>query len=170
MILLLFFHLFRKGISQSALPYRRSVPTWLKLSGDDVQEQIFKLAKKGLTPSQIGIHFEMHLSLHSSCCWVKALVALTDRLTVKAIVLHTFTKRLKYRFFFFHRCHSEGLARCCSGAFRYRQQGSPHLEEEGFGPRASRGPVLPHQEGCCHPQTLGEEPKGPRRKVPPHFG
>ncbi len=44
----------RKGISQSALPYRRSVPTWLKLSGDDVQEQIYKLAKKGLTPSQIG--------------------------------------------------------------------------------------------------------------------
>merc|ERR1711928_167896 len=44
-----------KGISQSALPYRRSVPTWLKLSSDDVTEQIFKLAKKGLTPSQIGV-------------------------------------------------------------------------------------------------------------------
>merc|ERR1712071_423948 len=43
-----------KGISQSALPYRRSVPTWLKLSCEDVQEQIYKLAKKGLTPSQIG--------------------------------------------------------------------------------------------------------------------
>ena len=27
---------------------------WLKLSSDDVKEQIFKLAKKGLTPSQIG--------------------------------------------------------------------------------------------------------------------
>ena len=40
------------------LPYRRSVPTWLKLSCDDVQEQIYKLAKKGLTPSQIGKHFE----------------------------------------------------------------------------------------------------------------
>ncbi|WAR01277.1 RS13-like protein [Mya arenaria] len=44
-----------KGISQSALPYRRSVPTWLKLTSEDVQEQIFKLAKKGLTPSQIGV-------------------------------------------------------------------------------------------------------------------
>merc|ERR1712235_236646 len=44
-----------KGISQSALPYRRSVPTWLKLSSEDVTEQIFKLAKKGLTPSQIGV-------------------------------------------------------------------------------------------------------------------
>ncbi|KOB65262.1 Ribosomal protein S13 [Operophtera brumata] len=43
-----------KGISQSALPYRRSVPTWLKLTADDVKEQIFKLGKKGLTPSQIG--------------------------------------------------------------------------------------------------------------------
>merc|ERR1712121_194834 len=44
-----------KGISQSALPYRRSVPTWLKLSSDDVIEQIVKLAKKGLMPSQIGV-------------------------------------------------------------------------------------------------------------------
>uniref|UniRef100_A0A8W8N791 Small ribosomal subunit protein uS15 n=4 Tax=Magallana gigas TaxID=29159 RepID=A0A8W8N791_MAGGI len=44
-----------KGISQSALPYRRSVPTWLKLTSEDVEEQIMKLAKKGLTPSQIGV-------------------------------------------------------------------------------------------------------------------
>merc|ERR1712126_567226 len=44
-----------KGISQSALPYRRSLPTWLKLSSEDVKEQIYKLAKKGLTPSQIGV-------------------------------------------------------------------------------------------------------------------
>ncbi|MPC38529.1 40S ribosomal protein S13 [Portunus trituberculatus] len=43
-----------KGISQSALPYRRSVPNWLKLTKDDVEDQIVKLAKKGLTPSQIG--------------------------------------------------------------------------------------------------------------------
>ncbi|ESO97798.1 hypothetical protein LOTGIDRAFT_181799 [Lottia gigantea] len=48
-------HNFGKGISKSALPYRRTVPTWLKLSAEDVQEQIYKLAKKGLTPSQIGV-------------------------------------------------------------------------------------------------------------------
>ncbi|ETN60832.1 40S ribosomal protein S13 [Anopheles aquasalis] len=44
-----------KGISQSALPYRRSVPSWLKLNAEDVKEQIKKLGKKGMTPSQIGI-------------------------------------------------------------------------------------------------------------------
>lgn len=44
-----------KGISQSALPYRRTVPTWLKLTSEDVKDQIQKLAKKGLTPSQIGV-------------------------------------------------------------------------------------------------------------------
>merc|ERR1712126_398746 len=44
-----------KGISQSSLPYRRSVPTWLKLSSEDVKELIYKFAKKGLTPSQIGV-------------------------------------------------------------------------------------------------------------------
>merc|ERR1712236_147303 len=44
-----------KGISQSALPYRRTVPNRLKLTKDDVEDQIVKLAKKGLTPSQIGV-------------------------------------------------------------------------------------------------------------------
>jgi len=44
-----------KGISKSALPYRRTIPSWLKLTTDNVKEQIFKLAKKGLTPSQIGV-------------------------------------------------------------------------------------------------------------------
>ncbi|KAL7740940.1 hypothetical protein ACLKA6_014095 [Drosophila palustris] len=44
-----------KGISQSALPYRRTVPSWLKLNAEDVKDQIKKLGKKGLTPSKIGI-------------------------------------------------------------------------------------------------------------------
>jgi len=44
-----------KGIAQSAPPYRKSVPTWLKLSSEEVKEQVCKLAKKGLTPSQIGV-------------------------------------------------------------------------------------------------------------------
>ena len=44
----------RKGISQSALPYRRGVPTWLKQTPEDVKDQIYMLAKKGLMPSKIG--------------------------------------------------------------------------------------------------------------------
>lgn len=72
------FVLYSKGISQSALPYRRTVPNvssvhavwlarwththtsllsctqWLKSSPEEVKEHIYKLAKKGLTPSQIG--------------------------------------------------------------------------------------------------------------------
>ena len=44
-----------KGISKSALPYRRTPPTWLKTSPTEVLEQVTKLAKKGLTPSQIGV-------------------------------------------------------------------------------------------------------------------
>lgn len=50
----IFFSFLSKGISQSALPYRRSVPSWLKLNAEDVKEQIKKLGKKGMTPSQIG--------------------------------------------------------------------------------------------------------------------
>merc|ERR1712138_334369 len=44
-----------KGLSQSALPYSRNVASWCKLSAEDVKEHIFKLAKKGLRPSQIGV-------------------------------------------------------------------------------------------------------------------
>jgi len=44
-----------KGISKSALPYRRTPPSWLKTTPTEVVEQVSKLAKKGLTPSQIGV-------------------------------------------------------------------------------------------------------------------
>ena len=44
-----------KGISASALPYSRAAPAWLKTTPDQVVEQITKLARKGATPSQIGV-------------------------------------------------------------------------------------------------------------------
>ncbi|KAB8611438.1 hypothetical protein FH972_025943 [Carpinus fangiana] len=44
-----------KGISASALPYSRTPPAWLKVTPDQVEDQICKLAKKGATPSQIGV-------------------------------------------------------------------------------------------------------------------
>mmetsp|Transcript_22611 Transcript_22611/g.30210 ORF Transcript_22611/g.30210 Transcript_22611/m.30210 type:complete len:152 (+) Transcript_22611:36-491(+) len=44
-----------KGIAGSALPYKRNAPTWLKVSADQVEDHVCKLAKKGLTPSQIGV-------------------------------------------------------------------------------------------------------------------
>uniref|UniRef100_A0A8C2LZQ4 Small ribosomal subunit protein uS15 n=1 Tax=Cricetulus griseus TaxID=10029 RepID=A0A8C2LZQ4_CRIGR len=34
---------------------RSPTATWLKLTSEDVKEQIYKLARKGLTPSQIGV-------------------------------------------------------------------------------------------------------------------
>ena len=44
-----------KGISSSAIPYLRTPPTWLKTTPDQVVDQICKLARKGATPSQIGV-------------------------------------------------------------------------------------------------------------------
>jgi small subunit ribosomal protein S13e len=44
-----------KGISASALPYLRTPPSWLKTAPEQVIEQICKLARKGSTPSQIGV-------------------------------------------------------------------------------------------------------------------
>ena len=44
-----------KGMSSSATPYSRHAPSWLKLTPYFVVEQIIKYARKGLTPSQIGV-------------------------------------------------------------------------------------------------------------------
>eukprot|EP00742_Colponemidia_sp_Colp-10_P000148 GILJ01000163.1.p1 GENE.GILJ01000163.1~~GILJ01000163.1.p1 ORF type:complete len:175 (-),score=17.25 GILJ01000163.1:115-570(-) len=44
-----------KGIASSALPYRRTPPSWLKVSPAELTDHVCKLAKKGLTPSQIGV-------------------------------------------------------------------------------------------------------------------
>merc|ERR1712000_720997 len=44
-----------KGISASVIPYSRSVPTWFKSTPETVVENICKLARKGATPSQIGV-------------------------------------------------------------------------------------------------------------------
>ncbi|CAO3617398.1 unnamed protein product [Cunninghamella blakesleeana] len=44
-----------KGISSSALPYRRTPPSWVKTTPEEVVDMISKNAKKGLTPAQIGV-------------------------------------------------------------------------------------------------------------------
>jgi small subunit ribosomal protein S13e len=44
-----------KGISSSAIPYRRSKASWVKATSEEVVDSIIKMAKKGMTPSQIGI-------------------------------------------------------------------------------------------------------------------
>merc|ERR1711979_89030 len=43
------------GISGSALPFRRKAPAWATMAPANVSEMIVKNAKKGLTPSQIGV-------------------------------------------------------------------------------------------------------------------
>merc|ERR1711881_615692 len=43
------------GISGSALPFRRKSPAWATMAPSNVSEMIVKNAKKGLTPSQIGV-------------------------------------------------------------------------------------------------------------------
>ncbi|KAH0792403.1 40S ribosomal protein S13 [Histomonas meleagridis] len=43
-----------KGISGSTIPYRRTAPHWLQLSGENVVQLICDYAKKGIRPLQIG--------------------------------------------------------------------------------------------------------------------
>ena len=42
-------------LASSALPYRRTPPSWLKTTPEDVVENIIKMARKGLQPSAIGV-------------------------------------------------------------------------------------------------------------------
>ena len=44
-----------KGVSRRSLPYVRSAPAWSKADAKAVKEEIFKLARKGFFPSQIGL-------------------------------------------------------------------------------------------------------------------
>ncbi|KAG2236394.1 hypothetical protein INT48_008376 [Thamnidium elegans] len=44
-----------KGISGSALPYRRTPAAWVKTTAEEVVDMICKNAKKGLSPAQIGV-------------------------------------------------------------------------------------------------------------------
>ena len=47
-------HSFGKGISKSALPYKRTPPSWCKTTTREVVDQIVKYARKGFNPSKIG--------------------------------------------------------------------------------------------------------------------
>jgi len=42
-------------MSSSAIPYKRTPPSWCKATAAEVNDQICKLAKKGMTPSAIGV-------------------------------------------------------------------------------------------------------------------
>jgi small subunit ribosomal protein S13e len=49
-----------KGIARSSLPYRRTAPAWFTSKAkenkvSDVVDEIVKCAKKGMTPSAIGL-------------------------------------------------------------------------------------------------------------------
>jgi small subunit ribosomal protein S13e len=44
-----------KGIARRCLPYRKAPPSWVQISTGDLVDQIIKLAKKGSSPSQIGV-------------------------------------------------------------------------------------------------------------------
>ena len=44
-----------KGISRRCLPYRKAPPSWVQISASDLTSQIGKMAKRGQSPSQIGV-------------------------------------------------------------------------------------------------------------------
>eukprot|EP00998_Keelungia_sp_KM082_P011253 NODE_7495_length_588_cov_272.377440_g7472_i0.p1 GENE.NODE_7495_length_588_cov_272.377440_g7472_i0~~NODE_7495_length_588_cov_272.377440_g7472_i0.p1 ORF type:complete len:152 (-),score=18.50 NODE_7495_length_588_cov_272.377440_g7472_i0:61-516(-) len=54
-----------KGKSASAKPYRRTPPSWLRVSTKEVVGHVGRLAKKGATPSQIGVQLRDSMGIGS---------------------------------------------------------------------------------------------------------
>ncbi|HEQ78599.1 MAG TPA: 30S ribosomal protein S15 [Euryarchaeota archaeon] len=48
-------HIRRKGKSSSTRPFRTVAPNWVEMNADEIEDIIVKLAKKGESPSKIGI-------------------------------------------------------------------------------------------------------------------
>ena len=48
-------HARRKGKSSSTKPFRTSIPEWISLSKEEIEEHILRLAKEGKSSSMIGI-------------------------------------------------------------------------------------------------------------------
>lgn len=44
-----------KGISASAIPYKRTAPSWCRKDPKEVSEEVCKMARKGIKPSAIGV-------------------------------------------------------------------------------------------------------------------
>ncbi|KAA0160009.1 hypothetical protein FNF28_05589 [Cafeteria roenbergensis] len=44
-----------KGISSSALPYKRTAPSWFNKKASEIEDSVAKFARRGLRPSQIGV-------------------------------------------------------------------------------------------------------------------
>lgn len=61
-----------KGIAKRSLPYKRAPPSWLKASSVEVEDHVAKLAKRGLTPSQVNTLFLLNYTLILSS-WRKLL-------------------------------------------------------------------------------------------------
>ena len=45
-----------KGIARRCMPYCKRAPAWVAMTAGEIVDVIERLAKKGLTPSQIGVH------------------------------------------------------------------------------------------------------------------
>jgi hypothetical protein len=75
-----------KGISSSALPYKRTPPSWLKATPEEVEDNVCKLAKKGLTPSQIGVYLRDSSGVAQVWCGAcfRCRWRLSDPLTLRA--------------------------------------------------------------------------------------
>ncbi|KAI9125785.1 hypothetical protein K1719_003203 [Acacia pycnantha] len=72
-----------EGISALALPYKRTSHSWLKISAQDVKDNICIFAKKGLTPSQIVVIFrDSHGLLNREFGIEKSMILARDKLEI----------------------------------------------------------------------------------------
>eukprot|EP00952_Eustigmatos_sp_NYUAD-ZCMA_P011950 48250-Eustigmatos_ZCMA.PRE.1 len=103
-----------KGIASSAIPYKRTPPSWAKATPRDVEEHVCKLAKKGLTPSQVSArchHCPLDVTSRMNVWYVGALfIHALATYCIKSLMLRRFGQ---------HHCVQATTSQPCNRASRW---------------------------------------------------
>ena len=145
-------------VASSALPYRRAPPTWLKTTPEDVVEHIIKLARKGLTPSQIGVTLRDSHGIPQVrfVTGNKILRILKSQGASSFLSLHSYSYTLDILFLY--------------NILFILVPSWSSITHLLFGDRTwpihPWGPLAPHQKGGCRPQAPRNQPQRQRLEVP----
>jgi len=145
-----------KGMADSALPYKRTPPSWLKTTSTEVTEHVTKLAKKGLMPSQVSFLWLL--------CGMNRMryVLYIPQLLLLLCLLFILTLPSPYTYLLFSFRsdwrYPPRQPRCCSGEERDGTENFASAESQWPCTHTSWGLVPFDQEGRVYAKALGEKP------------
>lgn len=149
-----------KGISKSALPYKRTPPSWLKVTPEEVEEQICKFAKKGLTPSEIGVI----LRDSHGIAQVRSVTGAKILRILKKNGACNFENNLHSQLWRFSRLTHDARYHLTLGTTSV-WRGNTRVLQFRNGSWNSWGFIQTYQESCRRPKTFGTESSRQRLEI-----